>query len=227
MLLNTDWSDIFNEEFKKEYFLSLKQFIEDEYKNKTIFPEYKNIFRAFNLLKPDELKVVIIGQDPYHGFNQANGLAFSVCDRCKIPPSLKNIYKELMDDIHCDMPANGNLTHWAEQGVLLINTVLTVEESKPNSHKEKGWELLSDNIINQLSDKYENIVFILWGAASQKKEKLIDLDKHCVLKSAHPSPLSAYRGFFGSKPFSKTNDYLQEYNKQTIDWCLTAQQSLL
>ena len=227
MLINYDWLDLFRDEFKKDYFISLKQFIEDEYKNNTIFPQYDNIFRAFNLLKPDEVKVVIIGQDPYHGLNQANGLAFSVCDRCKIPPSLKNIYKELIDDIHCEMPANGNLTSWAEQGVLLINSVLTVQESKPNSHKEKGWEVLTDNIIKKLSDRYENIVFILWGAPSQKKDKLIDLNKHLIIKSAHPSPLSAYRGFFGSKPFSKTNHYLKEHKKQTIDWCLTSQQTLL
>ena len=227
MLINTSWSDLFNDEFKKDYFISLKQFVEDEYKYKTIFPQYDNIFRAFNLVNPNKLKVVIIGQDPYHGLNQANGLAFSVCDRCKIPPSLKNIYKELMDDIHCDMPANGNLTSWAEQGVLLINTVLTVQESKPNSHKEKGWELLTDNIIKKVSDRYENIVFILWGVPSQKKENLIDSDKHCILKSAHPSPLSAYRGFFGSKPFSKTNEYLLKHNKQVIEWCLTSQGTLL
>lgn len=227
MLINKDWLDLFRDEFKKDYFISLKQFIEDEYTNKTIFPQYDNIFRAFNLLKPDEVKVVIIGQDPYHGLNQANGLAFSVCDRCKIPPSLKNIYKELIDDINCEMPANGNLTLWAEQGVLLINSVLTVQESEPNSHKEKGWEVLTDNIIKKLSDRYENIVFILWGAPSQKKEKLIDSNQHCILKSAHPSPLSAYRGFFGSKPFSKTNHYLKEHKKQTIDWCLTSQQTLL
>ena len=227
MVLNSDWLNLFNDEFKKDYFVSLKQFIDSEYKTKTIFPKYENIFRAFNLLKPNELKVVIIGQDPYHGVNQANGLAFSVCDRCKIAPSLKNIFKELIDDINCDAPANGNLTKWAEQGVLLINSVLTVEESKPNSHKDKGWENFTDNIIKKLSDLDENIVFILWGASSQKKEKLIDADKHCIIKSAHPSPLSAYRGFFGSKPFSKTNEYLLKHNKKEIDWCLTPQQTLL
>ncbi|MFK5938076.1 MAG: uracil-DNA glycosylase [Sulfurimonas sp.] len=227
MLLNDDWAELFSNEFKKDYFISLKQFIEDEYKNSTIFPQYDNIFRAFNLLKLSELKVVIIGQDPYHGLNQANGLAFSVCDSCKVPPSLKNIYKELVDDIHCATPANGNLTKWVEQGVLLINSVLTVEESKPNSHKDKGWEIFTDAIIKKISDKNENIVFILWGKPSQKKEKLIDENKHCILKSAHPSPLSAYRGFFGSKPFSKTNNYLKEHNIQVIDWCLTPQQSLL
>ena len=164
MFLNTQWFDLFDDEFKKDYFISLKKFIEYEYKTKTIFPKYEDIFRAFNLIKPDELKVVIVGQDPYHGVNQANGLAFSVCDRCKIPPSLKNIYKELVDDINCDIPANGNLTKWAEQGVLLINSVLTVEKSKPNSHKDRGWESFTDNIIEKLSVSNENIVFILWGA---------------------------------------------------------------
>lgn len=226
MLLNNDWSELFYDEFQKDYFISLKKFIENEYKKSTIFPQYENIFRAFNLLKLDELKVVIIGQDPYHGLNQANGLAFSVCDRCKIPPSLQNIYKELVDDMHCFMPANGNLSKWAEQGVLLINSVLTVQESKPNSHKEKGWEIFTDTVIKKISDRDENIVFILWGAASKKKEKFIDKEKHFIIKSAHPSPLSAYRGFFGSKPFSKTNNYLKEQKKQTIDWCLTPQQSL-
>lgn len=226
MLLNNDWFELFFDEFKKDYFISLKKFIENEYKDSTVFPQYENIFRAFNLLKLDELKVVIIGQDPYHGLNQANGLAFSVCDRCKIPPSLQNIYKELVDDMHCFMPANGNLSKWAEQGVLLINSVLTVQESKPNSHKEKGWEIFTDTVIKKISDRDENIVFILWGAASKKKEKFIDKEKHFIIKSAHPSPLSAYRGFFGSKPFSKTNNYLKEQKKQTIDWCLTPQQSL-
>jgi len=221
IILHDNWQDFLQTELKKEYFSNLQSFIESEYVTKNIFPEYKNIFRAFNLLSPEAVKVVIIGQDPYHGLNQANGLAFSVCDNCKIPPSLRNIYKELINDLSCNMPKNGNLTQWAEQGVLLMNAVLSVEEAKPNSHKQRGWEIFTDNIIKKLSCSFENLVFILWGGASQKKMKLIDEKKHCILKSAHPSPLSAYRGFFGSKPFSKTNEYLLGHSKKEIKWCLT------
>ena len=221
MFLNDDWMIFFGDEFNKNYFIKLNYFIENEYARETIFPEYKNIFRAFNLIDINELKVVIIGQDPYHSAIQANGLAFSVCNECKIPPSLNNIYKELVYDIACPFPNSGNLEKWAKQGVLLINSVLTVKEAKPNSHKNKGWEVFTDFVISKLSFKYENIVFILWGAYSQKKEKLIDTKKHLIIKSAHPSPLSAYRGFFGSKPFSKTNSYLQKHSKSKIVWCLT------
>jgi len=218
--LDEKWQSFFADEFTKPYFVALEQFVLEEYKNKTVFPPVENIFRAFSFVSPQDVKVVILGQDPYHGKNQANGLAFSVCDRCKIPPSLNNIYKELVDDMGCPKPANANLTLWAEQGVLLINTVLSVEEAKPNSHKAKGWEVLSDFVITALSQEYENLVFILWGAPSQKKASLIDTKKHLILTSAHPSPLSAYRGFFGSKPFSKTNEYLQSKQKSPINWCL-------
>ena len=220
IILHDNWSKFLENELKKEYFCKLESFIELEYATKTIFPEYKNIFRAFNLLSPEDVKVVIVGQDPYHGLHQANGLAFSVCDDCKIPPSLSNIYKELVDDLSCSKPKNGNLTGWAEQGVLMINSVLTVEEAKANSHKQRGWEIFTDSVIEQLSCRFEHIVFILWGGATQKKEKLIDGKKHLILKSAHPSPLSAYRGFFGSKPFSKSNQYLNKYSAGELDWCL-------
>ena len=220
IILHDNWYKFLENELKKEYFCKLEHFIESEYATKTIFPEYRNIFRAFNLLSPKDVKVVIVGQDPYHGYTQANGLAFSVCDDCKVPPSLQNIYKELVDDLSCNKPKNGNLSKWAEQGVLMINSVLTVEEAKPNSHKQKGWEIFTDSVIEKLSCSFEHIVFILWGGASQKKEKLIDANKHLILKSAHPSPLSAYRGFFGSKPFSKTNQYLNKYSKRELDWCL-------
>ncbi|MDT8339300.1 MAG: uracil-DNA glycosylase [Sulfurimonas sp.] len=220
MILNNDWHTFLESELSKDYFIKLQKFIELEYKTKNVFPKYENIFRAFNLLHPDDVKVVIIGQDPYHGHNQANGLAFSVCDECKIPPSLVNIFKELHDDLNCSMPANGNLTKWAEQGVLLINSVLSVVEAMPNSHKNIGWEIFTDSVISQLSLRYENLVFILWGAPSQKKERLIDINKHLVLRAPHPSPLSSYRGFFGSKPFSQTNSYLRFNNKKEIDWCL-------
>ncbi|MBE0515594.1 uracil-DNA glycosylase [Sulfurimonas sp.] len=220
MILNNDWHIFLENELSKDYFIKLQQFIELEYKIKTVFPKYENIFRAFNLLHPNDVKVVIIGQDPYHGHNQANGLAFSVCDECKIPPSLVNIFKELHDDLNCSMPANGNLTKWAEQGVLLINSVLSVVEAMPNSHKNIGWENFTDSVISQLSLRYENLVFVLWGAPSQKKERLIDIKKHLILRAPHPSPLSSYRGFFGSKPFSQTNSYLKSNNKKEIDWCL-------
>jgi uracil-DNA glycosylase len=206
---------------QKEYFTKLQNFVESEYKTKTIFPSYENIFRAFNLIEPQNVKVVIIGQDPYHGEGQANGLAFSVCDECKIPPSLKNIFKELVDDVKCESPKYGNLTSWANDGVLLINSVLTVEQAKANSHKGKGWETFTNAVIEKLSSEYENIVFVLWGAPSQKKESLIDETKHLVLKAPHPSPLSSYRGFFGSKPFSRANEYLKTHNKKEISWCLT------
>jgi len=227
MKLNKEWTSFLDEEMKLDYFLELQKFIDLEYKTKTIFPPYKNIFRAFNLLIPSEVKVVIIGQDPYHGLNQANGLAFSVCDKCKIPPSLKNIFKELVDDIGCVYPACGNLTSWSQEGILLINSVLTVEQAKANSHQNKGWEIFTDSVIRKLSLEYKNIVFILWGNPSQKKSVLIDESKHLILKAPHPSPLSSYRGFFGSKPFSLTNRYLLACGKKEIKWCLSAQQTLL
>lgn len=227
MQLNNDWKTYLQDEFTKSYYGDLTKFIDAEYTTYTIFPAYNNIFRAFNLLPLNNLKVVILGQDPYHGANQANGLAFSVCDECKIPPSLRNIYKELIDDLGCPQPKNGNLTQWASEGVLLINSVLTVIEANANSHKNMGWETFTDNLIQKLSSDFENLVFILWGAPSQKKEKLIDTSKHLIIKSAHPSPLSAYRGFFGSHPFSRTNEYLKMHHKKEINWCLSGQQTLL
>jgi uracil-DNA glycosylase len=220
MILNTQWKTFLSDELTSDYFIQLQNFVENEYKTKTIFPNYENIFRAFNLLNPNEVKVVIIGQDPYHGVNQANGLAFSVCNGCKIPPSLNNIFKELVSDIGCKYPPNGDLTSWAKQGVFLINSVFTVVQGEANSHKNKGWERFSDAVIKKLSTNYENIVFILWGAPSQKKDLLIDETKHMILKSPHPSPLSSYRGFFGSKPFSKTNNYFKLNGEKEISWCL-------
>jgi len=227
MHLNIEWSDFLSEELNSEYFIKLQNFVDTEYKTKTIFPKYEDIFRAFNLLHPNEVKVVIIGQDPYHGLNQANGLAFSVSKESKIPPSLNNIFKELTDDIGCSKPINGDLTLWAKQGVLLINSVFTVIKANANSHKNVGWENFSDAIIKKLSEEFENIVFILWGSPSQKKALLIDESKHYIIKSVHPSPLSAYRGFFGSKPFSKTNEYLRLKSIKEINWCLPSQQTLI
>ena len=220
MKLNKEWASFLDTQINSNDFLVFSKYIEELYNKKTIFPRYENIFRAFNLLTPDNVKVVIIGQDPYHGLNQANGLAFSVCDACKIPPSLHNIFKELVDDVGCVYPENGNLSKWAEQGVLLINTILTVEEAKANSHKGIGWENFTDSIIEKLSSSYSNLIFVLWGGQAQKKSVLIDETKHLVIKSPHPSPLSSYRGFFGSKPFSRTNKYLREHAIKEIQWCI-------
>jgi uracil-DNA glycosylase len=220
MILNKEWSLFLDKELQSNTFDNLEQFVVKEYKTKIIFPKFDDIFRAFNLLSPNKVKVVIIGQDPYHGLYQANGLAFSVSNECKIPPSLKNIFKELVDDVGCQSPKIGNLEEWSKNGVLLINTVLTVEQTKPNSHKNMGWEIFTDSVIKKLSSEFENIVFILWGNPSQKKSSLINENNHLILKAPHPSPLSSYRGFFGSKPFSHTNEYLNLYGIKEIDWCL-------
>jgi uracil-DNA glycosylase len=225
--LDDRWKSFLDKEIKSEEYNKLVTFIQNEYKSKTIYPPVDDLFRVFDLIEPKKVKVVIIGQDPYHGNKQANGLAFSVSKTVKIPPSLRNIYKELVTDVDCKMPANGDLTFWALQGVLLINSVLSVIDSQPNSHKNIGWETFTDTVIKKLSLEYEHIVFILWGATSQKKSVFIDETKHLVLKSAHPSPLSSYRGFFGSKPFSKANEYLKSHNKKEIKWCLTSQETLL
>ena len=227
MFLCEEWKCFLKKKVETEEFTNLLSFLENEYTNKVIYPKYSDLFRAFNLVKPELVSVVIIGQDPYHGLGQANGLAFSVSPLTKIPPSLKNIYKELVDDEKCLLPANGDLTKWAKEGVLLINSILSVVASKPNSHKNVGWEEFTDFVISELSYRYENIVFILWGASSQKKSNLIDETKHLILKSPHPSPLSSYRGFFKSKPFSKSNEYLKKHNRKKIDWCLTSQGTLL
>ncbi len=225
--LPASWVSLLCEEIQKEYFFELDKFVTHEYKTKTIFPPEDKIFYAFELLAPEDVKVVILGQDPYHGKGQGHGLAFSVSATTKIPPSLKNIYKELVEDMHCPEPQDGNLEQWAKEGVLLINSVLSVEEAKANSHKKKGWEIFTDSVIQKLSGKFEHIVFILWGGPSQKKEQLIDTTKHLVLKAPHPSPLSSYRGFFGSKPFSQANAYLKKHKRQEIAWCLSGQQTLL
>ena len=225
--LPASWVSLLCAETQKEYFIELDKFVTHEYTTKTIFPPKDKIFYAFELLSPEDVKVVILGQDPYHGKAQGHGLAFSVSARTKIPPSLKNIYKELVDDMNCPEPRDGNLEKWAKEGVLLINSVLSVEEAKPNSHKGKGWEIFTDSVINKLSADFENIVFILWGGPSQKKEQLIDTSKHLILKAPHPSPLSSYRGFFGSKPFSQANAYLKKHKRQEIEWCLSGQQTLL
>lgn len=216
--LENDWQEILKDEFKKEYYLKLREFLIKEYNNTEIYPKKENIFNSLKLTSFSDTKVVILGQDPYHGENQAHGLSFSVTPKVKIPPSLKNIYKELKDDLGYEIPNNGFLENWSKQGVLLLNTVLTVRKGEAYSHKGKGWETLTDAIIEKLNQREDPIVFILWGNGAISKEKIITNPRHLIIKSVHPSPLSARRGFFGSKPFSKTNEFLKSLGKETINW---------
>jgi len=220
--LSNIWQKFIEQEAKKEYFKNLEAFIEDEERNgKILYPSKQKRFYAFELCSFEATKVVILGQDPYHGENQAMGLAFGVpSNQQKLPPSLKNIYKELYNDVGCAIPSDGDLSSWAKQGVLLINAVLSVEQKKPNAHQGRGWETFSDSVIKKLSDEKEFVIFVLWGAYARSKKKLINLEKHTVIESAHPSPLSAYRGFFGSRPFSRINTLLQEHQLEIIKWCL-------
>ena len=213
------WEDVINLEKEKEYYKKLHEEIEKKYENSIVFPEKQNIFKAFSLTKLENLKVVILGQDPYHGFGQAQGLAFSTPKEIKNPPSMVNILKEISDDLGTkSLCEDGDLTPWAKQGVLLLNTILTVEEGKPKSHHNLGWEIFTDNIIKYISDNCKDIVFILWGSPAIAKTKLINKSKHHILTSPHPSPLSSYRGFFGSKHFSKTNEILTNLKKEPINW---------
>lgn len=216
--IHTSWKKVIGEEFGKEYFEKLIQFVKKEYSSKTIYPEGKNIFRAFELCPFEEVKVVIIGQDPYHGPKQANGLCFSVNDGIPLPPSLQNIYKEIETDLGVARPTKGNLDNWARQGVLLLNATLTVRANTPGSHQHQGWEQFTDAVIRAISAKKENIVFLLWGKYAQDKGAKIDSKKHHILTAAHPSPFSAYGGFFGCKHFSKTNKYLKSIKKNPIEW---------
>ena len=215
--IDNNWKFLFRQEEKKQYFQKLLSFLKNEYKTKTIFPKKEDIFNAFKLTDFNDVNVVILGQDPYHEVGQAQGLSFSVPNGTKLPPSLVNIYKELEDDLGVKSKTNGDLSYWAKQGVLLLNTVLTVEEGKANSHKDKGWLTFTNEVIKQLSNKGE-VVFVLWGNNAKQYRQYIDETKNYVIFSAHPSPLSAYNGFFGSKPFSKVNFYLQKLNKIQIDW---------
>lgn len=217
-ILHNQWKYILNCEFQKEYYKNLRNFLISEYKNKTIYPNISDIFNALNYTDYNNVKVVILGQDPYHGPNQSHGLSFSVKPNMKIPPSLRNIYKELNTDIGCFIPNNGHLKKWALEGVLLLNTVLTVEASNANSHKGKGWEHFTDAIISALNLREDPIVFILWGNNAINKKKLITNEKHLIVQSVHPSPLSASRGFFGSQPFSLANNFLISIGKSPIDW---------
>lgn len=218
--IEESWKNVLLDEFHKPYFDNLKAFLLEEKKYYTIYPKSANIFAAFDNTPFHDVKVVILGQDPYHGDNQAHGLSFSVQDGVPHPPSLQNIFKELRDDFGCAIPKNGNLTAWAKQGVFLLNTVLTVRASDANSHRNQGWEMFTDAVIKLLNAQKEHLVFILWGAPAGTKASLIDSKKHLILKAPHPSPLSSYRGFFGSKPFSKSNDYLMSNGKKPIEWCL-------
>ena len=214
----TTWNEILAEEMQKDYYQELQAFVQKRRAEVRVFPEEKNVFTALELTPFESVKVVILGQDPYHGFGQAHGLSFSVKKGTPLPPSLKNIYKELQEDIGGELPTEGDLSHWAKQGVLLLNTVLTVEEGNANSHKGMGWERLTNRLIESLNGLKLPVIFILWGKPAQDKEKLITNPNHVILKAPHPSPLSAYRGFFGSKPFSKVNDILIQQGQTPIRW---------
>ena len=214
----TTWNEILSEEMKKDYYQELLAFVQKRREEVSVFPEEKNVFRALELTPFESVKVVILGQDPYHGFGQAHGLSFSVQKGIPLPPSLRNIYKELQEDLGGELPTEGDLSHWAKQGVLLLNTVLTVEEGNANSHKGKGWERLTNRLIESLNELKHPVIFILWGKPAQDKEKLITNLNHVILKAPHPSPLSAYRGFFGSKPFSRINDILIQQGQIPIRW---------
>lgn len=216
--IEESWKKELKDEFESEYFKQLTDKVKQAYFSKTVYPPPKLIFSAFDLCPFDKVKVVIIGQDPYHGPGQAQGLSFSVPDGLRIPPSLRNIYKEIKSDLGLEIPDSGNLEHWAKQGVLLLNATLTVEDGTAGAHQGWGWEQFTDAAIKRVSEDKEGVVFLLWGRYAQNKEELIDSSKHLILKAAHPSPLSAHNGFFGCKHFSKTNEYLESQNKKPIKW---------
>ena len=216
--IGNDWDELLKGEFEKPYYLELREFLKNEYSTKIIYPNMYDIFNALKYTSYKDTKVLILGQDPYHGENQAHGLAFSVKPGVKTPPSLLNMYKELNSEYGCFIPNNGFLVPWTEQGVLLLNTALTVRAHEANSHKGKGWEVFTDNIIKLLNERHDPVIFVLWGNNARSKKKLIDTQKHYIIESAHPSPLSASRGFFGSKPFSKINEILISIGKTPIDW---------
>lgn len=216
--IEPSWKKVLENEFEQAYFKELSQFVKSEYTNHTIYPDPKDMFRAFDTCPFDKVQVVILGQDPYHGPRQANGLCFAVHEGIPLPPSLKNIYKEISSDLGISPKTSGDLSRWAEQGVLLLNSTLTVRKESPGSHQKKGWEQFTDAIIQRLAEDKENLVFILWGNYAKNKGQYIDRKKHLVIESAHPSPFSAYSGFFGSKPFSTTNEYLRKHGKNEIVW---------
>lgn len=218
-IIKKNWFEKLSNEFNSKEYQDLEKWLNHEYQTKTIYPKPENVFNALNLVKYDDVKVVIIGQDPYHNPNQAHGLSFSVEKDVAIPPSLINIYKELKDDVGCYIPNNGNLTKWAKQGVLLLNSVLTVEQNKPNSHKNKGWELITSKVVDLLNQRNDPVIFLLWGSNAKAIGKNIDTKKHYVLTAVHPSPMSANQGgWFGCRHFSKTNEILKKLGKEPIDW---------
>ena len=216
-MINKKWDIVLKDEFKKDYFRNLGIFVKSEYKTKTIFPPYQNIFDALRFTDYDEVKVVILGQDPYHGLGEAHGLSFSVKEGVAMPPSLQNIFKELYSDLGIKR-TKSDLTDWAKEGVLLLNSIMTVVKDRPLSHKDKGWEIFTDTIISKLNDRIDPVIFVLWGSFARSKKELITNSRHKIIESVHPSPLSANRGFFGSKPFSKINKYLTDMNKEEIKW---------
>lgn len=218
--IHESWLNVMKEEFNKDYFSHLKSFLTAEKSSHKIFPPGQKIFAAYDYTPFEDVKVVIIGQDPYHGFGQANGLSFSVNKGVTPPPSLKNIFKELQDDLNIAPPDHGDLSKWAHEGVLMLNAVLTVRASHPGSHRNQGWEEFTNTTIRKLSEERNHLVFILWGKFAQGKKEFIDTSKHCIIESPHPSPYSAGNGFFGSKPFSRANDYLKSVGKEPIDWQL-------
>jgi|SRR5690625_1628225 len=218
-IFKNDWGPLLNKQFNQPYYKALRQFLIEEYKNQTIYPDMYDIFNALHYTPFANVKVVILGQDPYHGPNQAHGFSFSVKPSVPPPPSLVNIFKELHNDLGCPMPKHGNLLNWAKEGVLLLNTVLTVRAGQAHSHRGKGWEQFTNEVIEQLNNKDHPVVYILWGRAAQEKQSLIDQTKHVIIKSAHPSPLAAHRGFFQSRPFSKTNTILENNGLTPINWC--------
>ncbi len=220
-ILTNDWAQVLGTEFEKDYYQSLRTFLKTEYKTQVIYPEKHDIFNAFKYTPYSELKVVLIGQDPYHGPGQAHGLSFSVKSGISAPPSLVNIFKELQDDMGIPIPKHGYLKHWADQGVLMLNTVLTVRAGQAHSHRNKGWETFTDQVIRAINAKPDPVVFWLWGKPAQDKARLITSKNHLILTAPHPSPLSVYRGFYGSKPFSKTNVFLTANGKAPIDWTPT------
>ncbi|EEL48314.1 MULTISPECIES: uracil-DNA glycosylase [Bacillus cereus group] len=217
-ILKNDWEPLLAPEFEKPYYQKLRQFLKEEYSTHVIYPNADDIFNALHYTSYEDTKVIILGQDPYHGPNQAHGLSFSVQPGVKTPPSLQNMYKELHADLGCEIPNNGYLVKWAEQGVLLLNAVLTVRQGEANSHKGKGWEHFTDRVIELLNERDKPVIFILWGRHAQAKKKLITNSNHHIIESVHPSPLSARRGFFGSKPFSKVNEILSSMNEKEMDW---------
>lgn len=219
-ILKNDWAPLLEEEFSKPYYLQLREFLKQEYNHYRIYPDMYDIFNALHYTAFADVKVVILGQDPYHGPNQAHGLSFSVKPGVPLPPSLKNIFLELQADLGCTPPSSGYLVPWTKQGVLLLNTVLTVREGQAHSHQGRGWEIFTDRVIEILNRKSNPVVYILWGSAAQMKQQLIDTNKHFIIKAPHPSPLSAHRGFFGSKPFSKTNSILKTIGQTEINWQL-------